>query len=317
MHAIGFGAALAVALLCAATMGLAIQRGATCTVAAVDELMSGARPQRLLALVEAALWVGGGVLLLRALGISTFDAPGYRIAPWTLVGAALLGLGAVVNGACVLGAIARLGSGEWAYAATPVGFLIGCLSVDALFGRATPSALPGPSPLSSAPEWVAWLFAACVAVRLAFAFRGLQARREAFRFATWSPHAATLVISVTFLAMVLLAGAWAYTDVLADLARGMARSVGARFALAVALLAGAVTGGLLAGRLHRTTPSPTALARCLVGGVIMGWGSLLVPGGNDALVLLAMPMLWPYAWAAFATMCVAIAAGLRVAGRST
>jgi toxin CptA len=39
----------------------------------------------------------------------------------------------------------------------------------------------------------------------------------------------------------------------------------------------------------------------------MGWGSLLLPGGNDGLILVAMPLAWPYAWLAFATMCITIA----------
>jgi toxin CptA len=50
------------------------------------------------------------------------------------------------------------------------------------------------------------------------------------------------------------------------------------------------------------------LAQCLVGGVLMGWGSLLIPGGNDGLVLVGMPVLWSYAWVAFLTMCVTIGA---------
>ena len=40
----------------------------------------------------------------------------------------------------------------------------------------------------------------------------------------------------------------------------------------------------------------------------MGWGSLLIPGGNDGLILVGMPLLWPYAWVSFATMCAAIGA---------
>ena len=42
----------------------------------------------------------------------------------------------------------------------------------------------------------------------------------------------------------------------------------------------------------------------------MGWGSLLIPGGNDGLILVGMPLLWPYAWVAFLTMCVSIGAAL-------
>ncbi len=44
----------------------------------------------------------------------------------------------------------------------------------------------------------------------------------------------------------------------------------------------------------------------------MGWGTLLIPGGNDGLILVGMPLLWPYAWVAFLTMCITIGLALVV-----
>src|SRR5438045_3021481 len=61
-------AAFATALLSAALMGMAIQRGATCMVAAVDEAISARRYTRALALGEAALWVGGLIALAQLAG---------------------------------------------------------------------------------------------------------------------------------------------------------------------------------------------------------------------------------------------------------
>ena len=43
---------------------------------------------------------------------------------------------------------------------------------------------------------------------------------------------------------------------------------------------------------------------------MMGWGTLLIPGSNDGLILIGMPLLRPYAWLAFAIMCVTIAVAL-------
>ena len=45
----------------------------------------------------------------------------------------------------------------------------------------------------------------------------------------------------------------------------------------------------------------------------MGVGTMLIPGSNDGLILVGMPLLRPYAWAAFASMCLAIYAATRVA----
>ncbi|MGM9488113.1 YeeE/YedE thiosulfate transporter family protein [Ideonella sp. YS5] len=291
---------------CAALMGAAIQRGATCTVAAVHELMDQGRGTRLRSLLEASLWVAGGLLLLRALPLPapTLPAP-YAVSRWTLLGSALLGLGAFVNRACVFGAVARLGNGEWAYLATPPGFFFGCLSVDALF-RVRPDPLPGGSALFAAPLALGWAWAAFVLWRVSGPWR----RRGGHPRLAWTPHAATLSIGLAFLALLLLEGSWAYTDALAELARGMAMGHGTRLGLFGCLLAGAMWGGWRAGLWKARTPRAVELLRCFSGGLLMGWGSLLIPGGNDGLILLGLPMLWPYAWVAFATMCLVIAAAL-------
>ena len=47
------------AAILAGVMGFAIQRGATCTVAAMDELVSKRRIRRLGSMIEASLWVVG------------------------------------------------------------------------------------------------------------------------------------------------------------------------------------------------------------------------------------------------------------------
>jgi toxin CptA len=57
------------------------------------------------------------------------------------------------------------------------------------------------------------------------------------------------------------------------------------------------------------------LMRCFAGGAVMGWGSLLIPGSNDGLILVGMPLLWPYAWLAFASMCATIGTALAIARR--
>src|SRR3954468_16768049 len=105
-------AAFVTSLLCAGVMGFAIQRGATCTVAAVDEFVKHRKLNRLISMIEASLWVVGGLLIAQALHVLPKMPAGYSIGWLTIIGAMLLGLGAFINGACVFGAIARLGSGE-------------------------------------------------------------------------------------------------------------------------------------------------------------------------------------------------------------
>jgi hypothetical protein len=317
MHAMQFGIAALLAALCAGVMGFAIQRGATCMVAAVDEWIGKRKARRLLAMGEASLWVAGGLALASAAGALPAMPAAYPVSGWVLLGSALLGLGAWVNRACVFGAIARLGSGEWAYAATPLGFYAGCLSVNALFAPPAPRALAEPSPLLQADAAVAVLFIAFAAWRVLPPLRLAWARHSAPPSAAareltqrlWAPHAATAVIGVTFVCILLLVGGvWAYTDVLAQLARGMSMQLALGLLCLAALYVGALLGGWTAGRWQHVAPSAGSIARCFAGGLLMAWGSLLIPGSNDGLILIGMPLLRPYAWVGIATMCVTIAA---------
>lgn len=301
--------AFAGAVLAVGVMGYAVQRGATCTVAAVDELLHKRRATRLVSMAEASLWVAGGLALLQALhALPLMPAP-YEVTAYTVLGGVLLGLGAWVNGACVFGAIARFGSGQWAYAATPLGYFAGCATL-AIIGLPAAHKLEALSPVLAFSGVTAAGFVALVLWRV----EPIMKRPDRIAERVWAPHAATSVIGVTFLVALLLAGgAWAYTDVLNDLARGMAASVPARSALLLALFSGALLGGWTAGRLKFTTPRIAQLAKCFVGGALMAWGTLLIPGANDGLILVGMPLLWPYAWLAFATMCVTIAVAMKTA----
>ena len=303
------------AVLCVGAMGFAIQRGGTCTVAAVDEVLTSRRANRLWAMLEASLWVAGGLALAQLAHLAGSMPAGYALSAWTVAGGVLLGIGAWVNRACVFGAIARLGSGEWAYAATPLGYYVGCLIVTRLSSQVGAGARADASPLLQAAGLLGPAFLLYALWRV---WPGLQAlsrpgRLASLRQKVWAPHAATIVIGVSFVITLLLVGRWAYTDVLADLARAMAAqtaSLGLPLLLLLALYVGALVGGHTAGRWRSTPVNVQQVLRCFGGGVLMAWGSLLIPGSNDGLILIGLPLLRPYAWLAFASMCAAIAVAL-------
>ena len=310
-------AAWLAAMVCVGLMGFAIQRGGTCTVAAVDEVLNKRRAHRLAAMLEASAWVAGGLALASLAHLAGSMPAGFAVSAWTVIGGALLGLGAWVNKACVFGAVARLGSGEWAYAATPLGFFVGCLSTAPLFSRPEAGSLTEAMPPLLASPQFAIVFAAFAMWRIG---KGLLALRtpdgaKMLRHAIWAPHAATIVIGVSFVATLLLAGRWAYTDVLADLALAMNHmpsELVLPMLLLAALYAGALIGGWTAGRWQPTRATAAQCLRCFSGGALMGWGSLLIPGSNDGLILIGIPLMRPYAWLAFASMFAAIAAAMLV-----
>jgi hypothetical protein len=316
------GAAVLVSVLCAGVMGFAIQRGATCTVAAVDEVLVRRKANRLVAMAEASLWVAGGLALASVAGVLPAMPSAYAVSAWTVAGGVLLGVGAWINQACVFGAIARLGSGEWRYAATPAGFYVGCLTVGIAFDAPAAQPLDAGSPVLEAAGAAALLFIAFAAWRIGPPLWSASTGRSPVQLVAarvWTPHAATAVIGVTFVVTLLLVGTWAYTDVLAQLARGSTMRLALGAMCLAALYAGALAGGWTAGGWRATRVTAGGALRCFAGGVLMAWGSLLIPGSNDGLILIGMPLLRPYAWLAFATMCVSIAAAMwasQRAGRS-
>ena len=71
----------------------------------------------------------------------------------------------------------------------------------------------------------------------------------------------------------------------------------------------------LAGILRWERPAARSVLRCLTGGAMMGFGAMLVPGSNDGLIMLGLPLMLPHAWVAVSAMALTIAAA--VAASST
>jgi toxin CptA len=302
--------ALAIAAVCAGLMGFAIQRGGTCLVAAVDEVVSKRRAHRLIALAEAALLVAAGMVVAQLLGVLPMAPRAFALTQWTVLGGMVMGAGAYVAGSCVFGAIARIGNGELTYLLVPLGFFIGCVAALELGMTRLPHPVAARSPVLSQAALFAFPLLLVAAWRLSRVL--LAARRGQFAEHIWSPHVATGVIGVTFVILLLLVGAWNYTDYLAETARHMATRGADRGLLLLALFGGAVLGGMTAGKIKPVQPSLGAILRCLAGGIMLGLGGSLVPGANDGLLLLGLPLLYPHAWLAFTSMLLTIAAALIV-----
>lgn len=284
-------------------MGFANQRGPICTVGAIREIVTEHRFVRFAALMEAALWVGGGLVILNGLGVLPRVPHGYRAGAATIIGGSLFGLGSFINGTCAVGTIARIGARHWAYLATLAGFVLGSL---AMAWRVAPSQLDDRSVVLMASVW---LMSTCVVLLIA---RLLMHGQNIWRASVlpmryvWSPHVATTVMGLSFLVVLVTVGSWSYTDTLAALARGTAFDWSLSLLLFTALFLGALIGGWTTGVSGSGLPKGAPAWRCLIGGTLMGVGAAWVPGGNDSLLLIGMPLLLPYAWVAFASMCITI-----------
>lgn len=278
--------------LLAFLMGAAVQRGTTCAVLAVEEALFHRRFDRFIGFLECGFWAA---LAIIALG----GGMGQSYAGWLLLvpGAALFGVGAVLNDACAFGTIGRIGSGRPDFLLTGAG---------AWAGMALMLPLAGAPGAGVAVEPVGLIAALCL-------LGGLMALRISLRRRALSMHMRITGVmgSIGVLGAVIgwLHQPWPWMRILE---RGPDAD---QIALMItgALVAGSIAHGLAFRRFRFEFPGFKGLARRLSGGLLMGAGAALVPGGNDALILAGVPHGDLRAIAGYFVMTGAIALALTAA----
>jgi hypothetical protein len=88
----------------------------------------------------------------------------------------------------------------------------------------------------------------------------------------------------------LLVANWPYTTVLVDVATGQGMQNLLRAALVLIFFGGAVLGAIGAGGFEIRGAGFREIASRTMGGMLMGVGAAMIPGGNDALVLIGFPI---------------------------
>jgi hypothetical protein len=214
-------------------------------------------------------------------------------------------MGAAVSGGCAFSTVSHLGAGDLGAGFVLFGLGLGFGLQEMWIGPLLRPSAPAPSPLAQPEPWSLALLAGA----------WLWAVREALRLSRLAPgariHRAMAVIGLAGGALYALHGPWVYT---AGLAQGVAWA--ARVGLEVpsaltlllflAVLAGAVLAARVRNRFLLRWPTRSTAARGLVGGLLMGAGAAVVPGGNDALVLHALPGLASHAALAYAALVAGI-----------
>jgi toxin CptA len=307
---------LAAALaLCA---GFALQRGGICAVLAVRDVIRENRWARFSALLECAVWASIGLLSANALGLMSIGAwPTPASVMTAALGGAIFGLGAATNGACAFGSVGRLAAGEISFLMLPPAFVVGVVIARrvGLAWRAASMAFG----ISGAA--LGLLIAALVifaAWRIWTAARGIRRSPTgalgAFVAPTWPPALAMAIIAFANIGLLLLVANWPYTTLLVDVATGRGMENLLRALLVLTFVAGAVIGATSAGAFALRGADLGDLALRAGGGIVMGVGAAMIPGGNDALVLVGLPLLQFPALAAYAGMVAAITLCLGLVG---
>lgn len=309
---------LLLALVLVAGMGFAAHRASLCTVRAVMEVMTSGTAYMLVSFAKAVLWtvaIAGSLIVV----FSIDPQPVYGRLPFpaALAGGFLFGIGAAVNGGCSFSTLQRLADGELGMAASLAGMILGFLGMSRWLAE-----LPGTSLQAIVPLWhwqsswasgllsMLWLWALWEVIRLWRAHTGapgLLARLLADRYRLSS---AAAVLGTGGGMLYAVQGAWTYTNFLRGetaswLGTGPAPAAGQALLLAT-LVAGMLLSSWHRGALHLRWPKLGELPPKLAGGLLMGIGGTLIPGGNDTLLLAAIPSFSLHAVAVFGALLAGV-----------
>ena len=314
---------LCVTAVLAGVIGFAAHRAGLCTVRAVEEVLSTRRGYMLMSFCKTALWVIGATLLgAWALPVDFVAVRGWELSVAAIAGGLVFGVGATINGGCAISTLTRLGSGNLGMIASLASFLVGVAGHAA---AAAAGRMPNPAEAIAAPTIVGpWRTPVAIILALWMAWEVFRMARAAglggWRNRLLAPHyrlsTAALLMGLSNAVLYALIGVWPYTRLFGDVARHAATGA-PRPALVLWLVFAAVIIGIALsawqGRRFLWQWRPQwRWAAYGMGGLLMGFGAAMIPGGNDVLLLHDIPSLSPHAVPAFVAILVGIALSLTV-----
>ncbi|MBI5162771.1 MAG: YeeE/YedE family protein [Magnetospirillum sp.] len=308
--------------LLAGLIGFAAHRGGVCTVKAVAEVMEKRRAAMFASFAKTVAWVMVVSLPLVWLtgGVSPVTGA-FPATLWGLVGGFVFGIGAAVNGACAISTVTRLGGGEFGLLLAVIGMAVGPALLAGVVDapEAMPPVLVGivGRPSLAVPITVALLGWAGYEGRRLWRSREPGGGAGAFLLTRrWSLALTAAAMGIANGLICALAGGWAYTSSLADgalwLVGAGAGPTAERIGLALAMVIGVVLSAGLRREFSPRWRPRWDWARHFVGGALMGVGTAMAPGGNDALILHGIPALSPHALPAYAALVAGIWLALMV-----
>lgn len=300
-------------------IGFAAHRASLCTVRAVMQWLDDHKASVLISFIKAAAWscLLAGVFVL--LGLPINGVPVTHGVWWLGVfGGFLFGVGAAINGGCSLSTVQQLADGDSTMLLTLLAFVSG------VTGTMTLENLWLPHVVQPHTLWwqqlTLWQHATLVTVLMLWAMRELAMqwqRRDQSLTALQRLTApryrlsfSALLLGVCSGLLFLLEGTWTYTNYLREQTNSWffdGISTGwLRGGLVLTLFVGMLVSSFHRGSFRWRWPNSSNWQRRVLGGLLMGSGGALVPGGNDTLILVLIPTLSLQALASY----VALLAGI-------
>ncbi|MBL4907491.1 MAG: YeeE/YedE family protein [Sneathiella sp.] len=307
----------------AVVIGFAAQRGGFCSVRAMEEILTTHRGYMLFSFLKVVLWVLGVSLLVDSVADTDFlFRSGWKISLPTVFGGILFGVGATINGGCAFSTLTRLGSGNLGMGLSLIGFAAGIYTIGAINPPAilmpqvesvTVLSKMGDLHLPITIFFVTWM---CFEFIRIF----LSSRTLKWKHRVLSPYyrlsGAAMLMGISNAVLYMTVGVWPYTGLLRQtvefVAKGAPQPPVILWIMFLALIAGIGVSAWQSGRFHWQLRPQVQWISYILGGVFMGAGASVIPGGNDILLFYSAPSLSPHILPAFLSMFFSIIVSLLV-----
>jgi hypothetical protein len=296
----------AISLLLAALLGFGVHRASLCTVKTVAEIFSTRKIYMLMAMLKTVLWVMT-ISMPIMLFLPDVAAPNrcYAVTFAAIIGGFMFGVGAAINGGCAFSTLWYLANGNLWMLTTILGYCLGVAGLSAIApmiepGQVlTPLHFKAPGPLIFTILAALWLFLSWEIFRIWKTREKDRSLGQLFLSKYYRLSTAALVLGFSGGVLYALYDTWTYTNALKQKVQSIwmpvEKPASINLLLFFALFCGMVVSALqrrswrLQWRPIQTWP------RHLIGGALMGAGAVLIPGGNDTLLLKSLPGLSPHA----------------------
>ncbi len=313
---------LIVCCLFAALLGFAAHRASICTVRAVAEVISARTAFMLGSIGKSALWVIALTLpVLWPMPAAAAGIGGWQLTATALIGGFAFGFGAAINGGCAYSTMSRMMDGEVRMALSIGSFAAGIFIFLTLVDmKWLTRPVPAPALIGSVLPFalaISLILFALAIYELPRIWRTRSKHQRLMRQVLAPQYrlsTAALLMGTASAVIFLLVGSPGYTTTLQSLVQGVigksALPTMTRGLLLLAVLAGMLASTLQRGSFHVDWRPQVSWLRNIFGGALMGLGTAMLPGGNDALILYAIPSFSPHAVPAYIALVIGAAAGL-------
>jgi uncharacterized membrane protein YedE/YeeE len=316
--------ALTGAALCALALGFTAHRANICTVRAMAEIISARSAYMLASVGKSILWallLIVPVVWLVPSAISS--ASGWELTTTALIGGFIFGLGSTINGGCAFSTMTRMMDGELRMALSIAGFAIGVFAfVTFVDLKLLVPPAHAPAMLGSILSY-AWVLILVVLAWALYEIRRLWRIRpkdaplhQLILLPQYQLSAAALVIGAASTGIFLLVGAPGYTITMQNFVQS---TVGTNMLpspfqgiMMLAVLVGMLVSALQRRSFRLDWQPQVSWLRNFLGGALMGLGTGMLPGGNDALLLSGLPSFSPNAPPAYIALLIGAGIGVLV-----